>query len=149
MNKAFMREPEQGLERCPSCGGVGTPVGLDTVRAFTKPEVWSSLSDSAHFCPYPMCDVVYFDMFERCFSTADLRCPVFPKDLSAPICGCFGFVTDEIDADVAEGSVTRVKKMLERAKSPEARCRTHSANGKSCIEELQKYYVRRRNLTDG
>lgn len=147
MNKAFVREPDQGLERCPHCGAVGEPVGLDTVAAFLRPEVQDPLSDSAHFCPYAACDVVYFDMFERAVLVTDLVRPVYPKDPTAPLCGCFGLTCDDIEDDLAENSVARVKAHLVRAKSEQTHCRTQSVTGRSCIEEVQRYYFKRRGST--
>jgi hypothetical protein len=147
MNKAFVREPDQGAERCPHCGSLGEPVGLDTVKAFLKPEFPDPLSDSAHFCPYPPCDVVYFDMFERAVLTSDVMRPVYPKDPTAPLCGCFGLTCDDVEDDIADGTVVRVKAHLARAQSSEARCRTQSVNGKSCIEAVQKYYFKSRGET--
>ncbi|MDB5390600.1 MAG: hypothetical protein JWM11_6246 [Planctomycetaceae bacterium] len=138
MNKAFVREPDQGVERCPRCGSLGEPVGLDTVKEFLKPEFPDPLSDSAHFCPYAACDVVYFDMFERIVLTTDIIRPVYPKDPTAPLCGCFGLTCEDVEDDIAEESVARVKALLTRAQSSEASCRTHSVNGKSCMEAVQK-----------
>lgn len=142
MNKAFVREPEQGIERCPRCGALGEPVGLDTVTAFLRPDFDDPLSDSAHYCPYPQCDVVYFDMFERVVLTSDIVRPVYPKDPTAPICGCFGLTCEDIEDDVAEGGVKRVKAHLGRANSSEAQCRTKAVNGKSCVEEVQRYFFK-------
>lgn len=144
MNKAFVREPDQGAERCPRCGSPGDPVGLDTVNAFLKPEFEDPLSDSAHFCPYPPCAVVYFDMFERVVLITDLIRPVYPKDLTAPLCGCFGLTCEDVEDDIAEGGVARVRAHLVRAQSSEAQCRTQSVNGKSCVEAVQKYYFKSR-----
>jgi hypothetical protein len=37
--------------------------------------------------------------------------------------------------------VTRVKAILEKAKSPEARCTLMAANGQCCVPYVQKYYM--------
>ena len=142
MNKAFVREPEQGIERCPQCDALGEPVGLDTVAAFLRPDFHDPLSDSAHYCPYPQCGVVYFDMFERVVLTSDIIRPVYPKDPTAPLCGCFGLTCEDIEDDVAEGGVARLKAHLARAQSADAHCRTRAVNGKSCIEDVQRYFFK-------
>ncbi len=67
--------------------------------------------------------------------------PAYPKDPTAPICACFGVTTEEIDRDIAEGVTTRVKALLARAKSPDARCRQLAANGRPCIAYVQRYYM--------
>ena len=45
--------------------------------------------------------------------------------------------------------VSRVKAILEKAKSPEARCRQMAANGQPCVAHVQKYYMQRRRANDG
>ena len=41
----------------------------------------------------------------------------------------------------SEGVVTRVKAILEKAESPEARCSQMAANGQPCVAYVQKYYM--------
>ena len=142
MNKAFVREPDQTGEFCPECGSLGDPVGSETLAAQLSPEVRRGLADTASFCPYPRCDVVYFDSFERVVTTAAFSHPVYPKDPSAPICACFGFTCEEVEQDVAEGGLTRVKALFAKSKSPEAACATKAVNGKCCSTEVQRYYYK-------
>jgi hypothetical protein len=85
--------------------------------------------------------VAYFDGFERVVLAADLQRPVYPKDPNAPICACFGLTRTEIEQDVREGVVTRIKAVLEKAKSPAARCTQLAANGRPCVALVQKYYM--------
>jgi bacterioferritin-associated ferredoxin len=73
-----------------------------------------------------------------------LRHPVYPKDPQAPICACFGLTAEEVEADVAEGGVTRVRALIEKAKSPAAHCGTAAASGQSCIGEVQRYFMKLR-----
>ena len=83
---------------------------------------------------------MYFDAFERVIVTDDLKRSVYPKDPDAPICACFGLTRQDIEADVREGVVTRVKAIIEKAKSGEARCTQTAANGQPCVAAVQKYY---------
>jgi NAD(P)H-nitrite reductase large subunit len=85
--------------------------------------------------------VVYFDAFERVILKSDLDKPVYPKDPNAPICACFDLTRHDIEQDVSEGVVTRVKAILEKAKSPQARCTQLAANGQCCVPYVQKYYM--------
>jgi hypothetical protein len=140
MNKAFVREPEQTADYCPRCGSKGEPVGRETIQAFLPEGKSPTVSDPANFCPMPQCEVAYFDAFERVLLTRDLNKPVYPKDPDAPICACFGLTRQDIEADVREGGVTRVKAIIEKAKSAEARCTQLAANGQSCVPAVQKYY---------
>ena len=142
MNKAFVREPDQGIERCPRCGSPGEPVQQTTLAAHVPPQASSEIAQSANFCPFPNCDVVYFDMFERVILTAALDHPVYPKDPAAPICACFGLTEADIEQDVAEGAVTRTRAVVEKAKSSAARCAQASPSGQSCVAAVQRYYMK-------
>jgi len=144
MNKAFVREVDATYERCPLCSGIGIAVDPDTVAAWIKPECPIPLRDGVHFCPVATCNVVYFDSLERCLLQRDVIRPVYPKDPSAPVCGCFGFQLSEVEDDLAEGTLERTRAHVQRAKGPEARCRTMSPNGQCCIEDVQRYYFKHR-----
>ena len=141
MNKAFVREPDQVADFCPRCGTKGEPVGCETLHHHLPKEKRGQVSEPSNFCPSPRCEVVYFDAFERVVLAADLSHPVYPKDPTAPVCACFGLTREDIEKDVRAGSLTRVKAVLEKARSPEARCRQLAANGQSCVAYVQKYYM--------
>ncbi len=147
MNKAFIREPETTHDYCPRCGSRGLAVGEETLRAFLGPEARGELAQTASFCPTPRCEVAYFDVLERVVLVSTLRTPVYPKDLAAPICPCFGLTCDEIDQDVEEGVVKRTRAAVERAKSPEAECVVKAPTGRSCQAAVQAYYMKRRGST--
>jgi hypothetical protein len=116
-------------------------VGRETVQAFLPEGSVPTVADPANFCPSPQCDVVYFDAFERVILSAELIRTVYPKNPDAPICACFGLTRDDIEQDVREGVVTRVKALLAKAKTPEARCAELAANGRSCVADVQKCYM--------
>jgi Zinc binding domain len=141
MNKAFLREPDQRAEYCPRCGTQGEPVGAETLRAHLSDEQRAGVAEPANFCPSPQCEVAYFDGFERAVLATALAVPVYPKDPDAPICACFGLTREDIEQDVREGSVARVKAILQKAQSPDARCTTLAANGRSCVAYVQRYYM--------
>lgn len=145
MNKAFVREPDQGEEYCPRCGAAGQPVNRSTIAAQVVDATQISVAEVANFCPTPTCDVAYFDMFERVITVDALRRGVYPKDPDAPICACFGLTTADIDQDLADGVVTRTKACLLKAQSPESRCHETAANGRSCVAEVQRYFVQRKS----
>ncbi len=145
MNKAFVRDAEPTVERCPRCGSIGQPVGSATLDAFIRPEDRSQLGESANFCPSETCPVAYFDAFERLVTHNQLAKPSYPKDPAAPICGCFGLTEEDVEEDVREGVATRTRALLERAKSSEARCSQMAANGQSCVPAVQRYFMKCRN----
>lgn len=147
MNKAFVKEIDATEGRCPRCNSPGTPVGPETLHAHLSPEQVHELTEAAFFCPFDRCDVVYFDVFDRAVTQAEVRTPVYPKDPTAPICACFGLTEDDVAEDVREGVVTRVKSILEKAKSSDARCGILAPSGQCCVPEVQRCYMRLRGAT--
>jgi hypothetical protein len=145
MNKAFVREPDQtGPANCPRCGSLGTTVSAQTLDAWLSPGARRTLPETANFCPFPRCEVVYFDHFERVITVDEVARSVYPKDPSAPLCACFGFTLDDIEADLAENGVARTKALVARAKGADAHCLTAAADGRSCVAEVQRCYMRLR-----
>lgn len=145
MNKAFVREPDDaGDRKCPRCGSLGQMVGRETVARHVVEGAQTKVADPAFFCPHARCEVVYFDEYERVIEASEANGPIWPKDPTAPLCSCFGLDRDDIEADIAEGGVTRVKEVVTKAKSNEANCRVLAPNGHSCVAEVQRYFMRRR-----
>jgi hypothetical protein len=143
MNKAFIREPDEtSAAHCPRCGSLGIAVGPETLQAQLDEETLQPLADAAFYCPFPKCEVGYFNRFEQTVPADCIRHPAYPKDPQAPICNCFGFTVAEIDADIGEGSPRRVRGLLARSKSPEAHCLTASPDGRCCMTEAQRYYMK-------
>jgi hypothetical protein len=145
MNKAFVKEPDSSATPlCPRCGSLGQPVGPATLAAHLRPEALANVSEAAYFCPFPRCAAAYFDAFDRVIGTEGLLKPVWPKNPDAPLCACFGLTHQDVEADVREGGVARVRALVAKARSPEARCGTMAANGQSCVGEVQRCYMRLR-----
>ncbi|MSR57883.1 MAG: hypothetical protein EXS05_09435 [Planctomycetaceae bacterium] len=144
MNKAFVREIDTTDGRCPTCGSPGLSVYRETLASHLEPQTLENLTDSAFFCSNARCDVVYFDLFDRVVTQSAVNTPVYPKNPTAPLCACFGLTCDQIDQDLSEGSVSRTRAGLERAKSPDARCAILSPSGQNCVAEIQRYYMTRR-----
>ena len=149
MNKAFVKESEDPGDRCPACGAIGASVYHTTLRVHLPSEACDRLAEPAFFWPELACDVAYFDQYERTVPVASLSAPLYPKDPAAPICPCFGLTCDDIEADVAEGVVTRVKAHLQRAQSDDVCCATKTADGQSCVPAVQRYFMRLSGLQDG
>lgn len=144
MNKAFVREIDDGPSRCPQCDAPGLPVGSETLTAMLPTAVRLRIADAAAFCASPRCPVVYFDDFGSVVSRDVFTGPIAGKDADAVLCPCFGLTTDDVDADLAEGAPTRTRATVLRAKSDEARCQTCHPAGRSCLAAVQGYYYRRR-----
>jgi len=143
MNKAFVREPDDtGQRYCPRCESLGEAVPSETLAAFLSDDLRGALADSAYFCPFARCDVVYFDAYERVITTEQFPRKVWPKDADAPLCCCFGFTREEIERDLADGGVVRIRELIDKAKSAEAHCLTAAPTGHSCVAEVQRYYFK-------
>ena len=145
MNKAFVREPDDtGQRHCPRCQSLSVSVSRETYVEHLHGDAAVRLADVAYFCPFPTCEVVYFDDYERLALVADLAHPVYPKDLDAPMCPCFGLTRDDIEEEVRAGSVQRIREVVLKAKTAEAHCHTASPSGQPCVAEVQRYYMKLR-----
>jgi hypothetical protein len=103
------------------------------------------LGETAWFCEFPRCAVAYFNEFEAVVGVKELKAPVYPMDDEMPICPCFGFGMTDIEADVHDGTPRRIRELLAKSKSPAAHCPTLAANGKCCMPEVQRLYMRLTN----
>ena len=144
MNKAFCKEPDTTLPpQCPRCGNVGVQVGPETLAAHVVAEATESLGEPAYYCDTDTCEVAYFDLLERVVPVAEARGLPWPKNPAGPLCGCHGLTIDDVDADLAEGAPTRVKRVVQQAGQPGAECVMKSPDGRSCVARVQRYYMRR------
>ena len=143
MNKAFVREPE-AEERvyCPQCGTLGVPVEHSVLDRRIVPAARQKVGDAAWFCGLSQCDATYFNTFGAVVLVAELSEAVYPKDLDAPLCGCFPFFYDDVAADVEEGAPTRTRQLLAKSKSSEARCHELAADGRCCLGTVQALYMK-------
>jgi hypothetical protein len=145
MNKAFVREPEDdGRAYCPRCKSLGVPVGPGPLDTRVLSESRAKMHDAAWYCGYPYCEVAYFNQFDAIVLVDELQSPVYPKDLDAPICACFGLKYDDIEADVEDGTPTRIRELLAKSKSSAANCSILAADGRCCIGAVQELYMKLR-----
>lgn len=150
MNKAFCKEPDASLPpRCPACGGDGVQVMPQTLAAHVDPAAVETLAEPAFFCAGDTCRVAYFDLLERSIATAAAHGLPWPKDAAGPLCACHGLTVDDVDRDVAEGVPTRVREVVRKAAAPGADCAIRSADGRSCVARVQRFYMRRRGAAGG
>jgi hypothetical protein len=146
MNKAFVREPESdGRAYCPRCGSLGIPVSAAALDTHIRDESRARMRESAWFCNFPRCDAAYFNEFDEAIAIDELVAPVYPKDLDAPICACFGFTYDDVEADIREGKPTRIRELLAKSKTPAANCPSLAADGRCCMAVVQELYMRMQN----
>jgi hypothetical protein len=146
MNKAFIREPDDdGRAYCPRCKSLGVPVESGPLDMHIRTESRGKMRDAAWYCGFPRCNVAYFNQFDVVVTMDELNAPVYPYDANAPICACFGLTYDDVEADVREGTPTRIRELLVRSKSPDAHCRLLAADGRCCMSAVQELYLRLRS----
>ena len=120
MNKAFVREPDfERYTHCPRCGSISRHVWSGPLDHHLQAASRTKLGEDAWYCPSAQCDVAYFQPDGAIVEVAELTVEVYPYDLDAPICACFGLTYDDVVADVAEGTPTRLRELLAKSKSPD------------------------------
>lgn len=143
MNKAFVREPDADARvTCPRCGSSGNAVGNGPVERYVPPALQDQMRNAAWCCSNTACDVVYYNMFEQTVRASELVTPIYPYDPDAPICACFGFTLRDVEADADEHQPLRIRALLARSQSPEARCQAVAADGRCCMREVQRLYMK-------
>ena len=148
MNKAFVREPDfDGRAYCPHCGSLGLAVEHGPLDRYIRAEARNKLGDSGWFCNYAHCDVAYFNLFESLVLRTELAVPVYPHDLDAPICACFGMTYDDVAADAADPAPLRIRELLAKSKTADARCEELAADGRPCMTAVQELYFRLRGTS--
>ena len=81
-------------------------------------------------------------MFEQTVRAVELLTPVYPYDPNAPICACFGFTLQDVEDDADESQPLRIRALLTRSQSPEARCQAVAVDGRCCMREVQRLYMK-------
>jgi hypothetical protein len=142
MNKAFVREVDEPEPRCPGCGTLGQSVGRATFEAHLPPEAALALTHAVSYCPNPRCGVAYYDAAGQYAPVELLRWPAYPTDATAPICNCFGLTPEQVEADARAGVNAGVKALIAKAASPAARCTMTMPDGRCCVDEVQKLFLR-------
>ena len=145
MNKAFVRESESdGRAYCPRCRTLGIAVSAGPLNTHIRTGSRPKMHDAAWFCSFPRCEVAYFNEFEAVVTIEELKAPIYPKELDAPLCACFGFNYDDVAADVHDGEPTRIRQLLAKSKSAEANCPALAVDGRCCMGTVQELYMKLR-----
>jgi len=142
MNKAFIRDPEEPDPRCPRCGGLGESVGRTTLEAHLPAEAAHRFSETSHYCANPRCPVAYFDAAGQEAGIEQLRGPAYPKDPAGPVCSCFGISIAEIENAARSGDKKAIRELLAKTQSSEAACITRAPNGRCCVREIQRLFLK-------
>lgn len=126
---------------CLSCQGPSQPVTLRTLRLMLKPEFFDQVGESQYrFCASPACPVVYFSR-ECCFTSDALRIRVGlkEKDGLIPLCYCFGFNEQDLQAEIqGKGHTTIPQRISALTKERMCACEECNPSGACCLGEVTK-----------
>ena len=143
MNRAFVREPDDSIDpRCPKCGVLGWPVARHTVTSLAKADVVAGVSDAALFCHNASCKVVYYDANGQTIEVTSMKNAVWPKDSTAPVCGCYGVTQDLIEDDARAGRRDALKLLATKSEESPTRCEFKSPSGRGCLAEVQRIFLK-------
>ena len=141
MNKAFVREPDTTADYCPRCGAQGQPVGREAMRRYVPPRAASHGVRSGRLLPHADVRGGLLRRLRADDSRGRPRAARLSQRPRRPDLRRFGLTRRDIEQDVSEGVVTRVRAILDKSKTPAARCADMSANGQCCVAYVQKYYM--------
>ena len=134
--------------RCSSCGALGRPVSITTLKHMVQPEFLSLMDKSGFcFCPTVACDVVYFHPDGDRLRKGDVRVRVGLKETEAPapLCYCFGFTEAMVRSEIERtGACTIPERIAAEVKARHCACEVRNPEGSCCLGNLNA--VVRRHL---
>ncbi len=127
---------------CTHCRSIGHPVPELTIKSLlTEPALRRFAPGRYRFCPTPACKVVYFDDAGHCFTSHQLRVPVWQKERvgSRTICYCFDEGDASIRADIEQhGSSRVVARVREHIAAGRCACEVRNPRGTCCLGDLTR-----------
>ncbi len=128
------------VSACPVSGHTGAAVELQTVKALLTETALTRIGTTAHrFCPEPTCDVVYFDAEGACYTTGDIRVPVWHKEPfgNRMVCYCFGESEGRIRAEIAAvGRSLAVARVRQHISAGRCACEVRNPRGACCLGDV-------------
>ncbi len=128
---------------CPMNEQVVKPVGRITVESLVKPEIKSDLLPQPYyFCNAPDCDTVYVSVLGEHLITKDqlfVRVGIKEQEDPVPICYCFNYDRQAIQADFRNKGSTEILKIITaRVKAGECRCEVTNPSGTCCLGDISR-----------
>jgi len=131
---------EPGARACPGCGGRGSAVQLQTVKALLTGIALRRVQRTHYrFCGNPACNVVYFGGAGDRFETGELRVPVWHKqpDGVRVLCYCFDETESDIRAELrAGGSTGVVDRIRKHIAAQRCACDIRNPRGACCLSDV-------------
>ena len=138
------KSPAAHAELCPACGEKGREVKPITVLSLLTDEAKTRLShtDGFRFCSTPTCKVSYFhpETGER-FQLQDVRVRIGQKESEPPrpICYCFNYTIEEIEAEVVQEGTSKIPGMIGgKCAQGLNRCEESNPQGSCCLGNARK-----------
>lgn len=140
-----LHPPEKcGPAKCPECGELGKTVQRITLGSLLKPEKRSEIPKQKEFCfcKSAICDVVYFIPERVLFRKADLSVLVGlkePQNPKAPVCYCFGWTPEKIQAEIKNtGKSTVIDQIKVQIQAGNCYCEVTNPQGSCCLGNVSK-----------
>ncbi len=130
--------------KCPECGELGKTVQRITLGALVKPEKRSQIPKQEEFCfcRNATCDVVYFIPNCLLFRKDDLNVLVGlkePQNSKAPVCYCFGWTPDKIQAEIKGTSKsTAIDQIKTQVRAGNCYCEVTNPQGSCCLGNVSR-----------
>lgn len=133
-----------GPAKCPACGELGKTVQRITLGALLKPEKRPEIPRQKEvcFCRSAACDIVYFIPDRVLFRKEDLSVLVGlkePTNLKAPVCYCFGWTPEKIQAEIkTTEKSTAIEQIKAQVQSGNCYCEITNPQGSCCLGNVSK-----------
>jgi hypothetical protein len=127
---------------CPDDGTKGNPVKLISLKSLLTPTALEQLEAASayRFCSSPNCPVVYFSEQGQTFTTADLKVPIFQKDVDkdVSVCYCFGWSRQRIREEVKQSGKNSVIDIITaHIKAKRCGCEVNNPQGSCCLSNVR------------
>lgn len=131
-------------EACPSCGSKGKPVKPITIESLVVEEarVRAGRTDGFRFCAEPSCDIAYFQPESGVrISRSEVRVRIGQKetDTPRPVCYCFDYTVEELEAEVVATGTSKVADQItENCRQGLDRCEETNPQGSCCLGNVRR-----------
>jgi len=129
--------------RCPACGASGRRVGEITLRSLVREarrDELGSLSEFA-FCGAMGCELAYFAADGRTVRKSDVKVRIGVKEASSPrpLCYCFDYSAEDLEAEAGAGSGAIVQEITARCREGLDRCAETNPRGACCLGDVRRF----------
>jgi Zinc binding domain len=132
----FQRPPRE-VNACPTCGKIGKPVQVQTVKSLLSVTLHQVQDAQYLFCRTQTCPVVYFSAEgKQAFTVEEVRDRVYQKEPEAEdvfICYCFRHTVRELRAGTPEDRIAIVDNINSGIEAGQCACDLRNPQGLCCL----------------